>query len=140
VDSLISPGTKIASRVFFQAKLSSPVRACAPGTGSAYLTIKRQLGLQLLKRFPVNRWLKLVGVLLIAGIVVAVVSPDFDPQPTVARVSRATQRPHVVAFGAVTATNKSWVQHSTPSPLAVLVPGSENYHADLIALNCTRLC
>ncbi len=87
-----------------------------------------------------NRWLRLVAVLLIAGIVVVVVSPDFDPQPTVARVSQATQRPHVVAFAAITATNKLWVQHFTPSPLAVLFLGSGNYHADLIDLNCTRLC
>ena len=34
-----------------------------------------------------NRWLKLVGVLLIAAIAVAVVSPDFDLQPALARVS-----------------------------------------------------
>ena len=87
-----------------------------------------------------NRCLKLVGVLLIAGIVVAVVSPDFDPQPTVARVSRATQRPHVVAFAAINATNKLWVQHATHTPLAVLFRGSDNYPADLIDLNCTRLC
>ena len=87
-----------------------------------------------------NRWLKLVGVLLIAGIVVAVVSPDFDPQPTVARVSRATQRPHVVAIAAITATSKLWVQHFTPSPVSVLFRGSGNYHPDLIDLNCTRLC
>jgi hypothetical protein len=91
-------------------------------------------------RFSVNRWLKLVGVLLIAGIIVAIVSPDFDPLPTVARVSRATQRPHVVAFAAITATNKLWVQHSTPSPLAVLFRSSGNHPADLIDLNCTRLC
>ena len=142
MDSLISPGTKIASRVFFQAKLSSPVRACAPGTGSAYLTIKRQLGLQLLKRFPVNRWLKLVGVLLIGGIVVAVVSPDLDLPPTVVLVSQATQRPPVVAFAAISAaTTNLWVQHFTYSPLAFLFRGSGNHpSADLIDLNCTRLC
>lgn len=87
-----------------------------------------------------NRWLKLVGVLLIAAIAVAVVSPDFDLQPALARVSRATQRPHVVAFAAITATNKLWVQHSTPSPLVVLLRGSGNHPTDLITLNCTRLC
>jgi hypothetical protein len=91
--------------------------------------------------FPVNRRLKLVGVLLIAVIVVAVVSPDFDLQPTVARVSRATQRPPVVAFAAITAaTNKLRVLNSTPSPLAFLLRGSGNHPADLIDLNCTRLC
>jgi hypothetical protein len=89
----------------------------------------------------VNRWLKLVGVLLIAGVVVAVISPDFDLQPTVARVSRAAQRPHVVAFAAITtATNELWVQHSTPSPLVFLFRGSGNHPADLIDLHCTRLC
>jgi len=91
-------------------------------------------------RFSVKRWLKLVGVLLIAVVVVAVVSPDFDLQPTVARVSPATQRPHVVVFAAITVTNKLWVQHSTPSPLAVLFVGSGNNRSDLIDLNCTRLC
>jgi hypothetical protein len=75
-----------------------------------------------------------------AGIVVAVVSSDFDPQPTVARVSQATQRPHVVAFAAISATSILWVQHFTPLPLAVLLRGSGNYHPDLIDLNCTRLC
>jgi len=114
-----------------------------PGVGH-YLTIKKSLGLEpwiiIIELVPVNRWLKFVAVLLIAGIVVAVVSPDFDPQPTVARVSRAAQRPHVVAFAVITATHKLWVQHFTPSPLEVLLCGSGNYHADLIDLNCTRLC
>jgi len=87
-----------------------------------------------------NRWCKLVGVLLIAGIVVAVVSPEFDTQPTVAGVSRATQRPHlVVVFAVITAASKS-VQHSTLSLLAVLFHHSGDYSPDLIALNCTRLC
>jgi hypothetical protein len=79
-------------------------------------------------------------VLLIAGIVVVVVSPDFDLQPTVARVSQAAQRPHVVAFAVITATHKLWMQHFTPSPLEDLLRGSGNYHTDLIDLNCTRLC
>ena len=93
------------------------------------------------RRFSVNRWLKLVGVLLIGGIVVVVVSPDFDLQPTVVLVSQATQRPPVVAFAAITAaTTNLWVQHFTYSPLAFLFRGSGNHPADLIDLNCTRLC
>jgi len=93
------------------------------------------------ERFSVNRWLKFVGVLLIGGIVVAVVSPDFDLQPTVARVSQATQRPPVVAFAAITAaTTNLWVQHFTYSPLAFLYRGFNHPSADLIDLNCTRLC
>ena len=89
-----------------------------------------------------KRWLKLVGVLLIGGIVVAVVSPDFDLQPTVARVSQATQRPPVVAFAAITAaTTKLWMQHFTYLPLAFWFRGFGNHPtADLIDLNCTRLC
>ena len=88
-----------------------------------------------------KRWLKLVGVLLIGGIVVAVVSPDFDLQPTVARVSQATLRPPVVAFAAITAATTLWVRHFTYSPLALLFRGSGNHpSADLIDLNCTRLC
>jgi hypothetical protein len=55
-----------------------------------------------------NRWLKLVGVLLIAGIFVAVVSPEFDSPVTVASVSKATQRPHfVVAFAVIKAVNRT---------------------------------
>jgi len=86
-----------------------------------------------------NRWLKLVGVLLIAGIVVAVVWPDFDLQPTVARVSRATPRPHILAFAVIKGASK-WVQHSTPLPVVVLFHRFGDYPADLIALHCTRLC
>jgi len=88
----------------------------------------------------VNRWLKLVGVLLIAGIIVAVVSPEFDPQPTVASVSRATQRPHLAVVFAVIKAASEAVQHSTSSSLAVLFHHSGDYSADLIALHCTRLC
>ena len=87
-----------------------------------------------------KRWLKLVGVLLIGGIVVVVVSPDFDLQPTIVFVSQATQRPPVVAFAAITgATTKLWVQHFTYSPLAFLFRGFD-HGTDLIDLNCTRLC
>jgi len=91
--------------------------------------------------FSVKRWLKLVGVLLIAVVVVAVVLPDFYVQPTtVARVSRATQRPHVVVFAANAVTNKLWVQHFTPLSLAFLFRSFGNLSANLIDLNCTRLC
>ena len=87
-----------------------------------------------------NRWCKLVGVLLIAGIVVAVVSPEFDSPVTVASVSKATQRPHhVVAFAVIKAAIK-WVQRSTPLPLVALFHHFGDYPADLIALHCTRLC
>jgi len=92
------------------------------------------------RQVSMNRWLKLVGVLLIAGIVVAVVSPEFDSPVTVASVSKATQRPHfVVAFAVIKAASK-WVQHSTPSPVVVLFHRFGDYPADLIALHCTRLC
>jgi hypothetical protein len=87
-----------------------------------------------------NRWLKLVSVLLMAGVVVVVVSPDFDLQPTVVHVSRATPRPPVVAFAAIpTATIKDR-GHSTPLPLAFLFRSFGNLSANLIDLNCTRLC
>jgi hypothetical protein len=87
-----------------------------------------------------NRWLKFVAALLIAGTIVAVVSPDLDPQPTVACAARGTQRPHVVAFATIIATHELWVRHSTSSPLPVLFRGPVHYHSDLIDLNCTRLC
>ena len=88
-----------------------------------------------------NRWLKLVGVLLMAGVVVAVVSPDFDLQPTVAHVSRATPKPPVVVFAAIpTAAIKECPPHSTPLPLAFLFRSFGNLSANLIDLNCTRLC
>ena len=89
----------------------------------------------------VNRWFKLVALLLIAGIAFAVVSPDFDLQPTVARVSHATQKPPVVAFIAITpATNRFSLHNSTPSPLGFSFRGSGDYTADLIDLHCARLC
>ena len=89
----------------------------------------------------VNRWLKFVTLLLIAGIAFAVVSPDFDLQPTVARVSHATQKPPVVAFIAITlATNRFSLHNSLPSPLGFSFRGSGDYAADLIDLHCARLC
>ena len=87
-----------------------------------------------------NRWLKLVGVLLMAGVVVAVVSPDFDLQPTVARVSRATPKPPVVFAAIPTAAIKDCLLHSAPLPLAFLFRSFGNLSANLIDLNCTRLC
>jgi hypothetical protein len=90
----------------------------------------------------VNRWLKFVAVLLFAGIVVAVVSPDLDLQPTVAnfsRSTRSTQGLHAAAFAAIITTDVR-VRHSTLLPFAVLSSGSASYHPDLIDLNCTRLC
>jgi hypothetical protein len=90
----------------------------------------------------VNRWLKLVAFLLIAGIAGVVVSPDLDLQPTVARVSHATQKPPVVAFTAIApATNRFSSLHSfTASPLRSSFRGSLDYPADLIDLHCVRLC
>ena len=86
-------------------------------------------------------WLKLVGALLLVGVVVAVVSPDLDPLPTIARVSRATRKPHDVAFAAITVvTSKLWVQRTARSPLALLFRDSGNHPTDLIDFNCTRLC
>jgi len=91
--------------------------------------------------FTVNRWLKLVTLLLIGGIAFAVASPDFDLQPTVARVSHATQKPPVVAFIAIApAINRLWLHSSTLSPLGFSFRGSRDYPADLIDLNCVRLC
>ena len=91
--------------------------------------------------FTVNRWFKFVTLLLIAGIAFAVVSPDFDLQPTVARVSHATQKPPVVAFIAITsATNRFSLHNSTPSLLGFSFRGSGDYTADLIDLHCARLC
>ena len=88
----------------------------------------------------VNRWLKFVAVLVIAGIVVAVVSPEFTPQPTGASFSKATHRTHLaVAFAVIQAASR-WVPQSTPSPLAVLFQHSSDCSTDLIALYCTRLC
>jgi hypothetical protein len=91
--------------------------------------------------FTVDRWLKFVTLLLIAGIAFAVVSPDFDLQPTVARVSHATQKPPVVAFIAITpATNRFSLHNSLPSPRGLSFRGSRDYPADLIDLHCVRLC
>jgi len=88
-----------------------------------------------------NRWLKLVSALLMAGVVVAVVLPDFDLQPTVARVSRATPKPPVVVFAAIPAAAiKDCLLHSVPLPLAFLFRSFGNLSANLIDLNCTRLC
>jgi len=89
----------------------------------------------------VSSWLKLVALLLIAGIAFAVVSPDFDLQPTVARISHAKQKPTVVAHIATTpATNRFSLHIFTPAPLRSSLRGSLDYPADLIDLHCVRLC
>jgi len=93
------------------------------------------------RQVSMNRWLKLVGVLLMAGVVVAVVSPDFDMQPTVAHVSRATPKSPVVVFAAIpTAAIKDCLLHPAPLPLAFSFSSFRNLSAHLIDLNCTRLC
>ena len=126
--------------------MRKPLRAKqCPGTGKRSPLFDNQggpLDYNHSDRFSVNRWLQLVGVLLIGGIVVVVVSPDFDLQPTVVLVSQATQRPPVVAFAAITAAiTNLWVQHFKYSPLAFLFRGFGNHpSADLIDLSCTRLC
>jgi len=113
----------------------------SPGNRFPYLTIKEGLWTIIwCNRSVMNRWLKLVSVLLMAGVVVAVVSPNFDLQPTVVRISRATPRPPVVAFATIpTATIKDR-GHSTPLPLAFLFRSFGNLSSNLIDLNCTRLC
>ena len=89
----------------------------------------------------VNRWPKIVALLVIAGIAVAVASPDFDLQPTVARVSHVTQKPPVVAFVAITpAANRSSLHHSALSPVRFSFRGAGDSPADLIDLHCARLC
>jgi hypothetical protein len=114
-----------------------------PGNRIPYLTIKEgALDYNECLQVSMSRWLKLVSVLLMAGVVVAVVSPDFDLQPPVARVSRATPKPPVVVFAAIrTAAIKDCLMHSVPSsPLAFLFRSFGNLSANLIDLNCTRLC
>ena len=113
-----------------------------PGNRMPYLTIKEwALDYNECVQVSMSRWLKLVSVLLMAGVVVAVVSPDFDLQPTVPRVSRATPKPPVVVFAAIpTAAIKDCLLHSVPSPLAFLFRSFGNLSANLIDLNCTRLC
>jgi hypothetical protein len=109
-----------------------------PGNRIPYLTIK-EWALDYNEVVSMSRWLKLVSVLLMAGVVVAFVSADFELQSTVARVSRATKP--VVVFAAIpTAAIKDCILHSVPSPLAFLFRSFGNLSANLIDLNCTRLC
>jgi hypothetical protein len=136
------PGPQISKRLF-QKRAAIKSNYGSLGTWESVPLFDNQgraLDYNECSRVSVNRWLKLVGVLLIVAVVVAVASPDFYLQPTITRISRATQRPHVVVFAAIAVTNKLWVQHFTPSPLAVFFRGSGDYPPDLIDLNCTRLC
>lgn len=88
-----------------------------------------------------KRWLKLVGLLLFAVIAVAVISPDFDLEPTVAHIARIAQKPPVVAFTVPTPVAIDFrLQNSRLSRVRFSFSSYHDNRANLIDLNCTRLC
>ena len=87
-----------------------------------------------------KRWLKVVGLLLFAVIAVAVISPDFDLEPTVAHITRIAQKPAVVAFTVPTPAFDFRLQNSRLSRPRSSFNLYSDDRANLIDLNCARLC
>jgi hypothetical protein len=87
----------------------------------------------------VDHLTQLVGILLIAMVAVAVVTPDFDLQSTIVSTSRLVQHSLVVA--AITLAGiVRLVPKLSPLLRRVLYHISGYHSANLIDLNCTRLC
>jgi hypothetical protein len=87
-----------------------------------------------------NCWVKFVGLLLIAVVLVIVIVPDLDLPPT-ARFSGARQKVPLIAFDAVISASITLLRpNSLSSPVRVGLPVSADFSTNLIDLNCTRLC
>jgi hypothetical protein len=106
---------------------------------SLNLTNDLARGIELGRVVAVNHWAKLVGLLLVTVTLIVVVVPDFDLPPTLARASSATQKTPLAAFSLIIANIKLLLRDLVGPPVRVF-PGSRDFSASLIDLNCTRLC
>jgi hypothetical protein len=88
----------------------------------------------------VNRWAKVVGLVVIAVMVFVLVAPDIDLQPTVSRVSRAAQKPPALAFHAAGAILPFAFLISIASSRQTPLRATRDSSANLIDLKCSRLC
>ena len=83
-----------------------------------------------------NHRAQFVSILLIAVITVAVVTSGFDLQPTIASMSRVVQLSLAITLAGIAISG----QNSSPLLLWVSHHISDRHPANLIDLNCTRLC
>ncbi|HEY7405705.1 MAG TPA: hypothetical protein VIB39_19425 [Candidatus Angelobacter sp.] len=86
-------------------------------------------------------WAKVVWLVVVTAIVVIVVAPDVDLQPTVTRVSRALQKPGIAiahAIKPIVVMLPLLVSSTLPRRTAPHAKGDS--FADLIDLTCCRLC
>jgi hypothetical protein len=89
----------------------------------------------------VNRWAKVVGLVVIAVMVFVLVAPDIDLQPTVSRVSHVVHKPPAVAFHAAgVATLQFAFLISVTSSRQTPLRATRDSSANLIDLKCSRLC
>lgn len=88
-----------------------------------------------------NCWVKFVGLVLIAVVVVIVIAPDLDLPPT-ARFSSVRQKtPLAAAFNAIIPAGVALLSPKfLSSPVRVRLAGPSDFSVNLIDLNCTRLC
>jgi hypothetical protein len=87
-----------------------------------------------------NRWVKFVGLVLIAAVLAIVIAPDLDLPPT-ARFSSARQRVPLAVFNAIIPVRITLLRPNLlSSPVRVGLPGINDFSISLIDLNCARLC
>jgi hypothetical protein len=89
----------------------------------------------------VNRWTKVIALVVIAVIAFVLIAPDIDLHPTVSRVSRAVQKPSNAVFHSVVpAAIMTAMSISALSAQSLSLRAKGDSCADLIDLKCSRLC
>jgi hypothetical protein len=83
-----------------------------------------------------NHLAQFVSISLITAIAVALVTSGLDPQPTIASVSRLVQRSLAITLAGLAPS----VQNFSPLLLRAAYNISGYHPANLIDLNCIRLC
>jgi hypothetical protein len=88
-----------------------------------------------------NRWAKVVGLLLIAVLLVIVIAPNLDVPPTAGFSSARQKIPLAAAFNAIIPAGVALLSpKSLSSPVRVGRPGFSYVSTSLINRNCTRRC
>jgi hypothetical protein len=89
----------------------------------------------------VNRWAKVIALVVIAVIAFVVIAPDIDLHPTVSRVSRAVQKPPKAVFHSdVPAAVMTALSIPALAAQTLLLHTKDDSCTNLIDLKCSRLC
>jgi hypothetical protein len=106
-----------------------------------YLTNEMRRNAELSRVVRMNHWVKFVGLVLIAAVLVIVVAPELD-LPPMARFSSLTHGVPLAAFNSILPVSIIIsLQPNFLSSLArVRLPSFNDFPPSLIDLNCTRLC